>query len=328
MKRRSRVTRHEGAAKPKVLLVDDHRHVLTTVSSMLSDHFDVAGLITSGADALETARRVRPDVIVLDVDMPGFDGFQTFRALEQGGLSATPVVFLSMHDADEIIVEAFRCGGRGYVLKSRAWRDLPTALDQALRGDRFVPSLTSLFRLAERGGHAMHLYDGVAPFVDGAAHFLDLALRRGDATCVIANQEVREALRERLRARGWDVGGASGHKRYLAVDAADALNNLMRGDMPDPNVLEKSIAEMDEYRLAAGEGPTPRLTVLGNMVVPLSLSGNTRGAIAVERLWGSLTHGRPFLTLCSYPTACFHEAPEAWSHTCREHWAISHAADV
>lgn len=296
---------------------------------MLSEHFDVAGVATSGADALDLARQVRPDVIVLDVDMPGFDGFQTLRALEQSGLRSAPVVFLSMHDAEEVVTEAFRCGGRGYVLKPRAWRDLATAIDQALLGRRFVPSLTSLYRLSNGGAHAMHLYNGIDPFLDGAAAFFDLALRRGDATCLIATEPLREGLAKRLRARGWDVGGTSGHKRYMAVDADDALNKLIRHGMPDPDVLEQSIAEMDQYRLAVGEGPTPRLTVAGNMVVPLSISGNTRAAIAVERLWSTLTHGRPFLTSCAYPAACFHDgAPDVWSDTCDAHWMLSHAADV
>jgi DNA-binding NarL/FixJ family response regulator len=62
--------------------------------------------------------------------MPGLDGFQTFRALEQSG-SRAAVVFLSVFDVDEHIRKAFRCGGRGYVVKSRAGRDLPTALPQA-----------------------------------------------------------------------------------------------------------------------------------------------------------------------------------------------------
>ena len=93
---------------------------------MLSDDFDVVGVATDGTKALDKAGQVHPDVIVLDVEMPGLNGFQTFRALEQGGFSATPVVFLSMHDADEIVSEAFRCGGRGYVLKQRVGRDLRT----------------------------------------------------------------------------------------------------------------------------------------------------------------------------------------------------------
>jgi CheY-like chemotaxis protein len=328
-RRFARITPSDAGRRPRVLLVDDHRQVLDTVSGMLSDDFDVVGVATDGTQALDTARQVHPDVIVLDVDMPGLDGFQTFRALEQSGLSTTPVVFLSMHDADEIVSEAFRCGGRGYVLKTRVGRDLVNALDQALLGRVFVPSLSSLLQLADGSVHAMQVYDGAESFLDGLAAFFDRALRRGDATCVIATTPLREGLGDRLRARGWDVGGSSGHKRYLAVDAADALNRFMRNGLPDRDRLAEIAGELDEYRRAVSEGATSRLTVFGNMVVPLIADGNAPAAIALENHWNRLTHGLPFLTLCAYASSCFHDGePNLWSSACTEHWALSHAKDV
>lgn len=329
-RRFARITRPTAGPRPRVLLVDDHRQVRDTVSAMLTaDDFDVIGVAADGRQALDTARQVLPDVIVLDVDMPGLDGFQTLRALQQGGLPTAPVVFLSMHDADEIVDEAFRCGGRGYVVKSCVGRDLASALDQALLGHLFVPSLTSLFRLADGGMHAMQLHGGVEPFLDGLAAFFDLALRRGDATCVIATERVREGLGVRLRARGWDVGRSSGHKRYLVIDATDALNRFMRNGLPDADRLAGIAAELDQYRLAVAEGATSRLTVFGNMVVSLSADGNAEAVIALESLWNTLTHGLPFFTLCGYATSCFHNgAPNLWSGACAEHRALSRASDL
>src|SRR4029453_12271227 len=95
---------------------------------------------------VERARQLEPDAIVLDIGMPGLDGFQTSRALQRAGAHA-PVVFLSMYDGDDYVREAFRHGGRGYVVKSRARRDLASAIDQALHGRVFVPSLTALLSL-------------------------------------------------------------------------------------------------------------------------------------------------------------------------------------
>jgi CheY-like chemotaxis protein len=253
--------------------VDDHRQVLDSLSAMLAADFEVVGVAASGREALDTAAVAAPDVIVLDVNMPGLDGFQTLRALEQAGLPTTPVVFLSMHDADAIVGEAFRRGGRGYVLKSQAGRDLASALDQALLGRLFVPSLTSLFGLVNGGGHAMQRHSGAEAFLDGLAGLFDLALRRGDATCVIATEGIREGLGTRLRARGWDVGGSSTHERYFVVDAADALNRVMRNGLPDRDRLAEIAVELDQYRLAVSEGATSRLLVFGNMVTSLSEDG-------------------------------------------------------
>lgn len=319
------VTPSRSGRRPRVLLVDDHRQVLDTVSAMLSGEFEVAGAATSGAEAVEIAHQVKPDAIVLDVNMPGVDGFQTCRVLESSGFANTPIVFLSMHDGDEIVGEAFRCGGRGYVLKTRVGNDLASAITHALGGRVFVPSLSSLLRLATGATHAMQLHDEVESFVDDVAALFDLALRRGDATCVIATRQIREGIGDRLRARGWDVGGSSGHKRYLTVDAADALNRFMRNGLPDPNLLAEIAVELDQYRRAVCDGPGSRLTVFGNMVMALHAAGNTRAMIALEREWNRMTHGLPILTLCGYGSPCFHDSPGLWADACAEHWAVSHA---
>jgi CheY-like chemotaxis protein len=310
-----------------VLLVDDHRGVLEHLTRLLSDDFAVAGVATDGVQALEAARQLAPDAIVLDINMPGLDGFQTLRALERNG-SRVPAVFLSMHDAEEIVAEAFRCGGCGYVLKAHAGRDLPNALEHVLAGRMFVPSLVSLLRLAKRGGHAMQLHDGAEPF-DRLAAFFDLALRQGDATCVIAPVEIREALAVRLRARGWDVDAPSRHTRYLAIDAAEALNRFMRNGHPDQDRLAEIAAELDQYRREAAEAPASRLTIFGNMAAVLSAAGNHRAAIALESTWDRLTRELPFLTVCGYSTCCFDGgAADLYSRACAEHWAVGHASEL
>ena len=318
----------KGIAKPKVLLVDDHRGMLDRVSALLAGDFDIAAVATDGSQAVDIASRVGPDVIVLDVNMPGLDGFHTKRALDQAG-SRAPVVFLSMVDADDHVGEAFRCGGRGYVIKSRVALDLAGALDQVLHGRVFVPSLTSLFALTDGGGHAMQLHRGLERFLDGLAAFCGHSLRRGDALCVNATSDVREGLEHRLRAAGWAVGGPSRHRRYRAFDAGAALSRIMRDGVPDPAVLAEIASELDHFRLATSESAGRRLTFFGNGIVPLITGGNPRAAIAIEHEWSTLTAGLPFLTLCGYPVSCFHDqAPDLWSRACQEHWVVGHTTDA
>jgi DNA-binding NarL/FixJ family response regulator len=321
-------SRPAGGAKPRVLLVDDHRGVLEHLTRMLSPAFTVAGVATDGLQALEAVSRLAPDAIVLDINMPGLDGFQTLRALERAG-SRVPTVFLSTHDAQEIVIEAFRCGGRGYVLKSNGARDLSSALDHALAGRTFVPSLASLLHLAKRGGHAMQVYGRAESVADELAAFFDVALRHGDAACVIAPREVREALAARLQGCGWDVNGPSGHKRYQAIDAAAALTRFMRNGLPDEGALAEIAAELDEYRRAVADGPATRLTIFGNMAALLAADGNARAAIALERAWDRLTRELPFLTVCGYAASCVHgRGADLYSTACAEHWAISHTSEL
>jgi DNA-binding NarL/FixJ family response regulator len=325
-----RVSRPSDGPKPKVLLVDDHRAILDRVSSLLSDDFDVVGLFTDGRQAIDAAPTVAPDVIVLDINMPGLDGFQTMQALEQAG-SRAPVVFLSLVDAEEYVAEAFRRGGRGYVVKRKLVHDLGSALDQVLHGRLFAPSLTSLYRLANGHGssHAMQVYGDVRSFLDGLATFFDMALRRGDATFIAAREDIREALRARLRAHGWDVAESSGHSRCLVLDIDEVLNRFMRNGSPDPELLAEIGAELEQFRRAVTEHDTSRLTMFADTAAPLITSGNIKGALALEQQWNALTQNRSFFTLCGYATSCFHDGPaDLWSNACAEHWAVSQASDL
>lgn len=308
-----------------MLLVDDHRGVLDRVSTLLSDRFDVVATATDGRQALDSVRDVDPDAIVLDINMPGFDGFQTMRALERAQ-SRAPVVFLSMMDAAEEIGEAFRRGGRGFVVKTRMSYDLASAIDQVLGGRLFAPSLTSLSRLTEGGGHATQLYGEGESCLDGLEAFFDLALRRGDATCLIAPADLREGLAVRLRGRGWNIGGLEGHTRYLEIDAADALSRVVRNGLPDVRVLAEIGVELESYRRAAAAS---RVTIWGNMAGYLIADGNVEGAMAMEQRWHDMSRGLPFFTVCGYQVSCFTGGvPDLWSTTCAPHFAVTHASNL
>jgi len=325
-----RIVRSPRTAKPRVLLVDDHLAVLLRISALLGQDgdFDVVGLANDGQQAVDMASRLAPDVIVLDICMPGRDGFQIAHALAESG-SPAPIVFLSTANGDGFVKEGFRHGGRGYVVKAHVARDLPTAIDQVLHGRVFVPSLASLLELAVDGGHALQLRRTPEGALDGLATFGHLALQRGDATCLIATKEMRDGVERRLRASGWDVGQSGGHPRYLAVDTDAALRRCMRDGLPDQRILAEIVEELEQYRRASSEGLSGRLTVFGTLSGALLAADNVAGAFALEATWDQLTQGRPFLTLCGYDSSCFHgDHCDLWSYACDHHWAVSHTADL
>jgi CheY-like chemotaxis protein len=206
--------------------VDDHRGLLDRVSSLLSDDFEIAGLFTDSLEAIEAAPTVAPDIIVLDINMPRLDGFQTMQALEQAGPRA-PVVFLTLIDSEDYVAEAFRRGAQGYVLKHQLVHDLVSALNHVLHGRQFVPSLTSMYRLAEGRGsaHATQLYGDVPPFINGVSAFLDIALRRGDATVIVAN-------RRRARTTSGPAGVARVERRWTVGSRSMSRGRCERGAEP------------------------------------------------------------------------------------------------
>jgi DNA-binding NarL/FixJ family response regulator len=125
--------------RSRVVLADDLAAVLMEVAAMLKESFDVVGVASDGRAALETTLRLKPDLVVLDISMPGLSGIEVARVLKKSGLS-TKIVFLTVHE-DRIILEACHAaGGLGYVIKVLMETDLIPAMKEALAGRSFTSS--------------------------------------------------------------------------------------------------------------------------------------------------------------------------------------------
>jgi DNA-binding NarL/FixJ family response regulator len=123
--------------RPSVLLADDHVIVAQGLARILGGDFDVVGIVSDGAALVAEARRLRPDVIVSDLSMPGMGGLDALRTLRAEGNTAK-VVFLTMH-ADPILAgEALRAGAAGYVLKQSAGDELAEGLRDVLTGGVYL----------------------------------------------------------------------------------------------------------------------------------------------------------------------------------------------
>jgi CheY-like chemotaxis protein len=131
-----------SSAAPRVLLVDDHETVLSSATRTLSVRCLVVGTARDGQAALEAAAALMPDVIVLDISMPGMNGFELATRLRAAGSTAR-LVFLTVHDEEELILAARKAGALGYVLKSRLSLDLETAVCEARAGRPFASPLDS-----------------------------------------------------------------------------------------------------------------------------------------------------------------------------------------
>jgi DNA-binding NarL/FixJ family response regulator len=136
-----------------VLLADDHAIVAEGLASLLRGEFSLVGTVGSGPELLEAARRLRPDVVVTDLAMPGMSGLDALRQLKTRGLGAK-IVFLTMHADAQLAAEALRAGASGFVVKHAAGQELISAINTVLRGRTYVtPSLAQevLAMLAEPG---------------------------------------------------------------------------------------------------------------------------------------------------------------------------------
>ena len=130
----------------RILLADDHTMFSQGLQSLLEDEFEILGPVADGQALVETARRLDPDVIVVDVSMPVLNGFDAVRQLKKEGTTAK-IIFLTMHADDRLVAEAFQCGASGYVLKQSAGEELLSAIGQVLAGHKYLtPLLVNEFR--------------------------------------------------------------------------------------------------------------------------------------------------------------------------------------
>jgi len=104
---------------------------------MLDGEFDVVGAATGGLEGVRAALDLHPDVVVLDMTMPGIDGLEAARRIRISGSSAH-LLFLTIHGDSDYVEAALRAGAVGYVLKSRAVQDLAAAIRSSLKGEVFI----------------------------------------------------------------------------------------------------------------------------------------------------------------------------------------------
>ena len=121
----------------RVLVIDDNEAMLARVVSVLRTGCEVVGSVTNGRAALEAAGTLLPDIIVLDISMPGLNGFEVASSLRQAGSTAA-LVFLTVHEEEEFIQAAKAAGAMGYVVKPRLASDLMVAVREARAGRTFV----------------------------------------------------------------------------------------------------------------------------------------------------------------------------------------------
>jgi DNA-binding NarL/FixJ family response regulator len=123
--------------RARVLLADDHIVVAEGLRSLLAPHFDVVGIVSDGRQLIAAAETLDPDVLVLDISMPSLSGIEAARQLRAARCRAK-VVFLTMHSDVAYAARALDAGASGFVLKHSAAAELVTAIQEALKGGKYI----------------------------------------------------------------------------------------------------------------------------------------------------------------------------------------------
>lgn len=124
---------------PNILLADDHNIVRQGLRALLESepHFRLVGEASDGIEAVRLAERLKPDVLITDVMMPGLNGLEVARQVSRS-LPNTRIIILSMYTNDAYVIEAFKNGANGYVLKDSEASDLIQAVKEVISGNRYL----------------------------------------------------------------------------------------------------------------------------------------------------------------------------------------------
>ncbi len=207
----------------RIVLADDHKMILAALRSLLEKEIDIAvvGEAGDGAALLELVERTAPDVVVVDVGMPGMNGIEATRRL----LAARPllkVIALSAYSDKRFVLEMLEAGAKGYLIKASAGDELPRAIRAIAQGRTYLcPEVAGTIVEAARGKTS----------------------REGNAAAKLGRRE-REVLA--LLAEGKSSSEIAAHMHIAASTVEVHRRNIMR------KLDLHSVAELTKYAIREG----------------------------------------------------------------------------
>ena len=126
--------------RPRILMADDHSIVLAGLKKLVETEGEVVGTVEDGRALVEEAKKLRPDIILLDISMPLLNGLDAARQLTKV-VPECKLVFLTMHATPAYAMEAFKAGASGYLIKRSATSELKQALQAVMRGQHYMTPL-------------------------------------------------------------------------------------------------------------------------------------------------------------------------------------------
>ena len=300
----------------RILIVDDFADFRRFIASTLQQkpELQIIGEASDGLEALEKAKGLQPDLILLDIGMPKLNGLEAAKRLPLFAPNAK-ILFLSQETSIDVVQEALRSGGQGFVNKVRAVRDLLPAIDAVLRGEQFVSP-----ELQISGGtdvqtplsHEILFCSDETTLLDGLTRFIARALGAGNPVIVWATELHRGILLQRLSAAGVDIKSAIKLGIYSAADAAETA---------DPARILEILRELSEAALRLGKRH-PRIAVCGERAGLLWAEGKTDAAFHLEQIVNELAKRHDLDIFCVYPVPPGYEGDPAFEKLCAQHSAV------
>jgi DNA-binding NarL/FixJ family response regulator len=307
-----------------VLVVDDYEPVRRFVCSILERRADVQviGQASDGLEAIQKTAELQPDLILLDIGLPKLNGIETARRVRKL-VPQVRILFLSQESSSDVVQEALRSGGLGYVYKLDAQSELLPAIEAVLAGKRFVSSSLMGWESSEStAAPPPHLHEIIlcaddTVLLNSFTRFIAAALRAGNPAIVIATTSHLNSLRRALKAEGLDVDGASQQGTYISLDVADMPSDIAANGWPD-------LVRCFEPAYKAAKAEHPRIAFCGECAGRLWAEGRADAAIRLEQICNELAKTNQMDILCAYPASGVRgeEYQDAFNRICAEHSAV------
>ena len=264
--------------RPRIVVADDHDETRATIAGLLASDFDVVSTVADGHAAVEAAGAQYPDLVVLDISMPGLTGFEA-GALIRDLPDPPRIVFATAYDDPSIASAAAALGASAVVRKRELLTELVPAVRRAL-----------LF-------HAVCFYEDSPSLARTVARFIGEGLAASQAAVIVATASHGASIRYQLTAMGVDCQERIEQGALLMFDADEVLNRFMVANRPDAERFENTINPIVD----TAAGSRKRLVrIYGEMVNVLWSSGREDAALSLEILWDQLIAGRKCSLLCGY----------------------------
>ena len=321
----------------RVLLAEDSMRFRTFVRLLLMGSADIQiiGEVSDGFEAVRSVEMLQPDIVLLDVALPGIDGIEAARRMRVVA-PATAILFFTHESAVESVRGAIEAGAKGYVLKFRAANDLLPAIEAVLRGQQFVSAgLEARAGLAEQEArdaadqaastpgdddraapaaretedrHKVIFCSDGEQILRATVQPVASALRAGNPTIAVVAGSRQDEFHRRLLAEGADVQRAILRGTYVVMDA---------DEMKEPGQWAAAMAKVTDA--ARADKLMPRLTIVGECAGRLWARGETDEAIRLERLGEELARTKDVEIWCVYEAPRDSEDETALQSICALH---------
>ena len=254
----------------RVLIVDDNDPFRQFIATKLQTNPQVRIVkeACDGAEAVQQAQELQPDLILLDIGLPTLNGIEAARRIRKVS-STSKIVFVTANRSTDIAEEALSTGASGYVVKSNAGSELLPAIEAVLCGKQFVSAglndcnsidtadraqhenVIARSRLQSGERHEFRLYADDTAFVDGLAQSIEATLENRNAIVVIVTESHRADLLQKLGADGMDVDSAVDRRALILLDVADLLSDENQSAGMPHSIVEAVRTAKDGHRHVA-----------------------------------------------------------------------------